>query len=275
MRVLLIGFFILTVQAVSCHAQPESGGTDIAPDLETLLSVHERFVYNVRYGFLNLGEIEVELLPDTTYQGKRVLHMRTVMRSNSSIPFVGRRNVHYQNFFDYSDDKLYSYIFWRDDLHDEEYERYKIVFDREEHLVFFFERGEAQDTLDLIEPASGGDVVFFYSRMFAGLEEPYELPVYIAGERGLVTAFSSSETETRSYDAFPRPVETYKSEGTADIDGPFGFTGRFRSWFTADELRLPVEAHVRVVFGNVKVRLISYEQIEERTTNNISETESR
>src|SRR5690625_5770223 len=38
------------------------------PVLEELLSVRERFVYSVRYSFLNLGEIEVELLPDTTWR---------------------------------------------------------------------------------------------------------------------------------------------------------------------------------------------------------------
>jgi len=234
------------------------------PALEELLSVRERFVYSVRYSFLNLGEIEVELLPDTTWRGEEVMHIRTVMKSGSRIPFVGERHVHYETYFFHDGEQLFAHRFWRDDLHDDEPERTVIEFDRQRDLVYFFDRGEPQDTLDLIEPASGGDLIFYFARLFAGLEEPYDIPVYIDDELGFVTASSGPETETRSYDAFPEPVETFYSEGNADIDGPFGFSGRFKSWFTADELRIPVEAHVRVMFGNVRIRLISYEQSEPR-----------
>lgn len=248
---------------------------DEPPDMEMLMSVHERFVYNVRYGFFNLGEVEVELLQDTTYQGQDVYHMRTMMRSNSSIPFMGTRDVRYQNFFKYNEQWPYSLLFWRDDIHDEEYERYKIEFDREEQKVRFYERGEPQDTLDLVEPASGGDIIFYYARMFAGTDEPFELPVFIENEKGSVTATSSSATERRSYDAFPDPVETYLSEGTADIDGPFGFRGDFKAWFATDDLRVPVETHLRIIFGNVKIRLISYERLDEQAESNFSKAGSR
>lgn len=248
---------------------------DEPPDMEMLTSVHERFVYNVRYGFFNLGEVEVELLQDTTYQGQDVYHMRTMMRSNSSIPFMGTRDVRYQNFFKYNEQWPYSLLFWRDDIHDEEYERYKIEFDREEQKVRFYERGEPQDTLDLVEPASGGDIIFYYARMFAGTDEPFELPVFIENEKGSVTATSSSATERRSYDAFPDPVETYLSEGTADIDGPFGFRGDFKAWFATDDLRVPVETHLRIIFGNVKIRLISYERLDEQAESNFSKAGSR
>lgn len=245
------------------------------PTTEELMSVHERFVFNVRYGFLNLGEVEVELLSDTTYQGKDVMHMRTIMRSNSRIPLVGERDVHYQNFFSYDEEKIYSHLFWRDDMHDEEFERYKIEFDREEQKVRFFEKGEPGDTLALEEPASGGDIIFYFARLFAGTEESYKLPVFIDNEKGYVRADNSPNTEERSYDAFSAPIETYLSEGTADIDGPFGFRGRFKAWFATDDLRLPVEAHVRIIFGNVKIRLISYEQLNESTESDISKAGSR
>lgn len=261
-----ISLFLLLPSASETAAQAErSFEREGPPDMEFLMSVRERFVYNVRYSFINLGQIEVELLPDSTYDGRRVQRMRTIMRSGSGVPFVRNRNVHYNNLFSYNDEGLYSHIFWRDDLHDDEYRRSEILFDRDRQLVYFFERGEPCDTLTLEDPASGGDIIFFYSRLFAGIEEPYTLPVYISRERGEVTASSSPDVETRSYEAFPEPIETYRSEGVADIDGPFGFTGRFRSWFSTDDRRIPVEAHVRVLFGNVRITLVSYEQLEERT----------
>lgn len=233
---------------------------DEPPTMEMMLEAREVFEYEVRYGFFTLGWVDVELLPDTTYNGQKAYHLRTTMRSNSSVPLISKSIVNYENLFQYNEKWPYSFEFWRDDIHDEEYDRVRIIFDRDSSKVHFYERQEFQTSLDLVEPASGGDIIFYYSRMFAGLEEPYRLPAYIENELGYVEARSSSETEMRSYEAFDEDIETYMSEGVADINGPFGFRGRFKSWFSTDDLRIPVEAHVKVIFGNVKVRLINYER---------------
>jgi len=243
-------------------AQELTFDRDEPPTTEMLMNVRETFEYEVRYAFLTLGWVDVELLADTTYNGEKVHHLRTRIRSNRRVPFVGTRIVNYESLFSRSDSTFYSHEFWRDDVHDDIYDKVRVIFDREKEEVRFLEEGEPTDTLTLEEPASGGDIVFFYSRLFAGIEEPYELPVYIEGEMGYLTASSSSKTEIRSYDAFDEDVETYLSEGTADVDGPFGFSGEFKSWFLTDDLRVPVEAHVKVIFGNVRVRLISYEREE-------------
>lgn len=230
------------------------------PTMEMMIDAREEFEYEVRYGPFTLGWVDVELLPDATFEGEKVYHIRTTMRSNSRVPFVGSKEVHYESLFQYNELWPYSFVFWRNDIHDDDYEKLRVEFDRENMEVIFFEQGEVTDTLDLEEPASGGDIIFYYSRMFAGVEEPYTFPVYTENERGDVSANSSPETEMREYKAFEEPVETYLSEGMADIEGPFGFKGSFKSWFSTDDLRVPVEAHVRVIFGNVKIRLISYQR---------------
>ncbi len=74
---------------------------------------------------------------------------------------------------------------------------------------------------------------------------------------------NSSKIEMRKYAPFDGNVETYLSEGTTEnIDGPFGFSGDFRAWFLADDLRVPLEARVKVLFGNAIVRLIEYKREE-------------
>ncbi len=257
----ILALYLAFSGVYSTHAQSEfTYERDNPPTMDMLIEAREVFEFEVSYAFFTLGWVEVELLPDTTYNGETAYHLRTTIRSNRRVPFVGTRIVNYENIFQYNEEYPFSHLFWRDDIHDDEYESALIEFDREKMEVRFFEHGEPADTLELFEPASGGDIIFFYSRMFAGLEQPYKMPVYIENELGYVEASSGSETEYREYDAFDEPVETYLSEGTADIDGPFGFRGRFKSWYSTDDLRIPVEAHVRVIFGNVKVRLISYER---------------
>lgn len=232
----------------------------VAPTMEKIIDAREVFEFEVSYGFMTLGWVDVEILPDTTFNGEHAYHFRTRIRSNNRIPLVGTRIVNYESIFQFNDQWPFSYVFWRDDIHDDDFDRVRVLFDRDEGMVHFYERGEYQESLELEEPASGGDIIFYYSRLFAGLETAYNLPVYTENEKGTVRAESSDRVEYRSYDAFDDPIPTFMSEGTADVEGPFGFRGRFRSWFSTDDLRIPVEAHVRIIFGNVKVRLISYER---------------
>ncbi|TVQ67891.1 MAG: DUF3108 domain-containing protein [Balneolaceae bacterium] len=230
------------------------------PTMEQMIDARERFTYEVTYGFMTLGWIDVQLLPDSTYQGEKAYHLRTAIRSNRRNILAGNRYVNYENLFQYNDDWLFSHVFWRDDIHDDDYDRVRIVFDRSNGMVHFYEYGEYQSSLPIEEPASGGDIIFFFSRLFAGTDQSYAMPAFIENEKGYVRADNSTEIEFRSYDAFEDEIPVYRSEGVADINGPFGFRGSFRAWFSSDELRIPVEAHVRVIFGNVKVRLISYER---------------
>jgi len=256
----IITLISLQLTTVAAFGQELTYDRDEPPTTDMLMNVKETFEYEVRYGFFTLGWVDVEILPDSTFDDRKVHHMRTRIRSNNKIPFVGTRIVNYESLFSHSDTTFYAHEFWRDDIHDEIYDKLRVDFDREEDLVYFLEEGEPTDTLALEEPASGGDIVFYYSRMVAGIDEAYELPVYIEGEKSTITASSSSKTDMRRYDAFEEKVETYYSEGTTDADGPFGFSGKFKSWFMTDDLRIPLEAHVKVIFGNVKVRLISYER---------------
>lgn len=264
LKVLLSKWIVILIMILTLSDANGQGlltyGSDKAPTLEEIIDAREVFEYEVRYGFMTLGWIDVEILPDTTFNGETAYHFRTRIRSNNRILFVGTRIVNYESLIQYNDQWPFSFVFWRDDIHDDDYDRVRVLFDREEGMVHFYERGEYQESLELEEPASGGDIIFYYSRLFAGLETPYELPVYTENEKGTVRAESSDAIEYRSYDAFEEPIPTYLSEGTADVEGPFGFRGSFKSWFSTDDLRVPVEAHVRVIFGNVKVRLISYER---------------
>jgi hypothetical protein len=67
------------------------------PTMEMLLEAREVFEYEVRYGFFTLGWVDVELLPDTTYNGQKAYHLRTTMRSNSSVPLISKSIVNYEN----------------------------------------------------------------------------------------------------------------------------------------------------------------------------------
>lgn len=233
---------------------------DRPPEMAELLEWKEVFTYEVKFGFFRLGTVKTEIVRDTTYQGQRLWWLRTIITSNPGIPFVGKEENHYNTLLVATDSLPYTKVYWRDNVDEKEFDDERYRFDYENEKVYVSEQGKAVDTLKVTEPSSSGQLVFYYSRLFAGTNKDYRLPVYLEREKGYINATNSTTTEVREYEAFEDPVKTYYSEGEADIDGPFGFRGEFKAWYIADDLRIPAEAHAKVWLGNVKVRLIDYKK---------------
>lgn len=233
---------------------------DRPPTMDELLQWKEVFTYEVRYSFFKLGEVQTTILRDTTYNGQKVWWLRTIITSNPGIPFVGKEENHYNTFFVETDSLPYTELYWRDNIDEQEFDDERYEFDYKNEKVYFSEKGIAQDTLALEEPSTSGQLIFYYSRLFAGTDRPYRLPVYLEGEKGYINGTNRSDIEMREYKAFEEPVKTYYSEGDANIDGPFGFRGEYKAWYIADDLRIPAEAHAKVWLGNVRVKLIDYQK---------------
>ena len=264
----ITGFLILCLaggMAFSSGAQAQDSlltydHPDRPPTMEELLQWKEVFTYKVKFGFFKLGEVKTTIIKDTTYQGQKIWWLRTVITSNSGIPFVGEEENHYNTFMVETDSTPYTKLYWRDNVDENEFEAEVYEFDYENEKVYLLEDMTPVDTLALTEPSSSGQLIFYYSRLFAGTNKDYRLPVYLEREKGYIDATNSSKIEKRKYDAFDDPVKTYFSKGDADIDGPFGFRGKFKAWYITDDLRIPAEAHAKVWLGNVKVQLIDYKK---------------
>ncbi|MDZ7756184.1 hypothetical protein [Rhodohalobacter sp.] len=59
-------------------------------------------------------------------------------------------------------------------------------FDRDIGKVYYKEEDDTRDTLDLEDPATSGHLIFYFSRLFAGSEEDYKLPVYVTKKKGYI-----------------------------------------------------------------------------------------
>ncbi|MEX2640348.1 MAG: hypothetical protein WD266_06660 [Balneolales bacterium] len=234
-----------------------------APDVDDIMGVREDFTYEVRYGFFNLGTITINIISDTTYSGQPVRYLFYKILSNRSIPFVGYKERHYHAYMAHNDTTFYELKFWTDSIHDEIYDETIYDYDYPGESVYTFEEGEAVDTLELTEPGGSGPAFFYFARLHAGSGREVDYPIYISHEKGKVELQNYDRIESYSSAAFPGDdVEAVRTRGYADLDGPFGFRGRIDAIFMADELRIPLEARVRVWIGNVVVRLVDYERTE-------------
>ncbi|MCH8496067.1 MAG: DUF3108 domain-containing protein [Balneolales bacterium] len=229
------------------------------PDMTTLLAKKEVLEFSVHYGFMTLGTVTINAVRDTTYNDEPAHTFTTVSKSNPSIPFMGRQERHYLSIFKTKDNALYGLNFWTDNVNKDEFNDSRYVYDYEAGFVYVFEFEEPTDTLALHGPADSGPLLFFLTRLYAGLDKQVDYPIYISNEEGNVQMDFTSTIERRNIPAFGN-VDTFYSSGNADVDGPFGFSGNYKAWHKADDLRVPLEAHVRVWVGNVRVRLQSFER---------------
>ena len=259
---LLLGWVFVNSAIYAQHSYPKDSPNQ--PTMEEIFSVKETFKYEVKYGFFKLGWVEVELLSDTLYDGSLKKHMVTEIRSNSRIPLVGTELDLFHSLFYVNGNGIpVTSYYWKDNTDEDKYKEIIYDFDREQKVVRYKEEDDTRDTLDLVEPATSGQEIFYFSRLYAGSDQNSRLPVYVTKKLGYINMKNSSKIEMRNYAPFDDEVETYLSEGTTEnIDGPFGFSGNFRAWFLADDLRVPLEARVKVLFGNAIVRLIEYKREE-------------
>lgn len=231
-----------------------------APTLSEVMALNEEFLYHVSYGFFHLGEVRVIMHKDTVYNGEPAILFENRMKANASLPFVGYKEEHFKSFLTWDGEKLIEQYFFVDDLDDNKPKEIEYIFDYELNKVICKKSGVVKDTLDLKDGASGGDIIFMLSRIHAYENGEYQMPVYVNFSEGPLTAATTKIGEKRSYKAFTEDILTIKSQGVAKFEGPFGFSGKFTSWFAADSTRIPLEAHAKVWIGNVKVRLERYKR---------------
>ena len=232
------------------------------PTIDSLFQYKEVFTFEVKYGFLHLGEVEVSLMPDSLFRGMMHKHLVTKIVSNPKIPFIGTEIDHFHSLFTVNENGLpVTSYYWKDNIDENIYKDIEYDFDRDNNYVTYKEEDLTRDTLELEEPATAGHVIFLFSRLFAGTEVDNSMIVYVTKRKGYIHFDNGVELEKRNYKPWNEPVNTFLTTGyTENIDGPFGFSGKFRAWFLNDELRVPLEARVKVLFGNALVRLIDYKK---------------
>lgn len=265
----LFALYASTPRMASAQTIPGTpvDSTVITPlSIQELVELQETFRYQVEYGFLTLGEVVVEGRVHTKAEKDTMgtpsdYRLTMTIYGNESIPIVGKREVRFTSLFDLEkQNQLVERRFWRDDLHNGEFERSLIEFDHARDSVRFFDRGEAEAVLPLVQPAVGGSLVFYASRLAAGYQDPYSLNVFIENEQADLDAATQEPAKPRKVPALEGDVMAWFSEGTTNIKGPFGFSGGFKSWFTTEPERVPLEAWVKIFVGNVKITLQSYQR---------------
>lgn len=249
---LLAGVSIFLAAAAAFN----SPGNNPGPELGAMFDAREQFTYEVRYGFMRLGNVYVSSR-DTLVNGEPLLHTIAVIQSNAGIPLMGSRRYEYHSLLAKNDSTVWAKRFWVDNIHRGRFPEYGYTFDYELGHIIVEKHDTPTDTLELPTKLDGGPALFFVGRKHAGTGSEIDFPIFIDEEVAIVNIRSTLERDRiRSAYHNNQMRDVYLSFGNANINGPFGFNGRFESRYDTGEWRLPIEARVSVWIGNVRINLV-------------------
>lgn len=220
----------------------------------------EELVYNVRYTFIDLGQVKIRTLKKVQTPEYTAYHSIANINSYKGIPFVDLAATYESDM----DSSVYSHTFVGKDKEGKvwNFARYKFEYDKKRVLI---DRGrkdtlvERRDTMEVDRHLQDGLSLFFYARDQLFSARRMNVPCLVAEKKvSTYIDFSRQERKSVDLDAVDYPVDVVGFDGTAEFVGIYGLTGDFEGWFSNDEARIPIVAKMKVIIGSVTLELISW-----------------
>ncbi len=231
------------------------------PDVQGVLCEGEELVYNVRYGFIDLGQVRIRTLARADVLGNHTIHTKALIDSYSGVPFVDLHAI----FESWIDSLMFSRRFVGKSKEGKSWEYSRYIFDYDANRVLV-EGGrrdtlvERRDTLAAEGKFQDGLSLFFFARDKLTSGRKMNIPCLIKEEK--VNTYIDFENKRTSVevDAVDYPVDVIEFAGTAEFVGIFGLTGDFDGWFSNDSARVPIMAKMKVIIGNITIELMGWKR---------------
>ena len=219
----------------------------------------EELVYNVRYGFIDLGQVRIRTVSAQREGGTVVYDGKGIIDSYPKVPFVDLHAVYESRI----DSAVYSrgFVGRQKDNGQWDVARYTFDYPAKRVLITTGVNDSVvakRDTLGVETPYQDGLSLFFYARkqLFSGAQ--LRVPTLIKEQKVNTTIDFKGEHGTVDLDAVDYPVDVVRFDGNMDFVGIFGLTGAFEGWFSNDDARVPIQAKMKVLIGSVTVELMKW-----------------
>jgi hypothetical protein len=249
---------VLLLFAVAGMSIPHSSqsGSANAPPSKVLLE-GEELVYNVRYGFIDLGQVKIV----TKGKTRGGYHAQATIQSYSGVPFVSLLAIYETTI----DSAMYSRDFFARTVEngDQQFARYTFQYDKKRVVMELGSRDsvvEHRDTVSLETFYHDGLSLFFFAReqLFSG--QMMNIPTFVREKKATTTIDFKRSHRSVETDFIDYPVDVIGFDGNAGFVGVFGLTGDFEGWFSNDEARVPIKANMKVIIGSVTLELVSWKR---------------
>ncbi len=226
-------------------------------------TVGEELVYSVKWSFISLGKLKLQVLSADSLDGRKVYHCRIRIDSNPSVPFV---NIHdmYDSFIDAQD--FYSHIFLSYEQKDDHviYTRYDFNYNSQTVRMRMEKRtGENSETLldstaVLHQKVQDSLSLLYFARAMAKNQKNSDITVF---------AFNRVDTTRINFTGRKEKVEIHDSDMSGYfLDGRLKFVGiagvkeDFKGWFSRDAQSVPLKAYMKAFVGSVRLEIEDWQK---------------
>jgi hypothetical protein len=251
MRVVLLAVLLGVAGTARAQGQP--------PPPDRVFVEGEELVYNVRYGFIDLGQVRIKITGTVHGKSSLAFEGKAFIDSYPKVPFVDLHAI-YESLIDSG---MFSRRFlgrqkengqWDFSRYNFDYPDKRVLIEVGTHDSVIVKR----DTLALGTAYHDGLSLFFYARrkLFSG--EKVNVPAVIKEQKVTTSIDFKVEHTSVDLDAVDYAVDVVRFDGNMDFVGIFGLTGGFEGWFSNDEARVPIQAKMKVLIGSVTMELMKW-----------------
>jgi hypothetical protein len=218
----------------------------------------ETLIYSVSWMFLRIGTITIQTAPvpeDPDY-----IKVSMLVESNPDLFFlwikeynetlIDLRNCMSKEYFgryERSDGDLIIKVFYNEE------EKFAVYTAYDEGLKSFTVHDTVFNSVRYVD----GPSLFFFTRIHSGSDAVYNVPTIIDAKINNTRLVFTKDRSSVEVDAFPHPVKARKYYGYADWEGGSSqkLSGDFSGWISDDESAIPLYSEVKVLIGNLKIKL--------------------
>lgn len=220
----------------------------------------EELTYKVKWAFIRLGTLRLHICDTLTIHNQKLYHIKCYIDSNPTLFFVNHHTVA-ESFFSESL-KVYYFSYIEEDEGVTYQAEYTLDHTTGMVSIQLTDTSNADNTIRKVIPFTGnvqdGTSLIYYARVHAEKKETHTVP-YLADEsQDVVTLVFKGLNGLKQVDAFRKKSPAYFLEGEVHNKGIAGLSGDFKGWFSADSLRLPLMAKMKVFIGSVSLTLEDY-----------------
>lgn len=221
------------------------------------LEVGEEIIYVVKYSFIELGKVKLQILSKEEKDGKVFYKTKVYMDSNPGIPFVNLHQI-YESYFNQQNCSDY----FRATEKEKNYVKFTEYFFQYEKNQIHVKKGKfnpfqiwTDSTAKIKTNYQDGLSLFYYARLNTGQKKSVDIPCFVT-EKFETTRINFYNTiEKISIDAVDYDISCTKLDGYTTFVSVFGLTGKFEGWFTNDQYAVPVLAKMKVIIGDITLEL--------------------
>jgi hypothetical protein len=250
---------VFLFSAVSLREVTSAQAASVPPS--HVLVEDEELVYNVRYTFIDLGQVKIRVLKKVQTADYSAYHAIANINSYKGVPFVDLAAIYESDI----DSTVYSHAFIGKSKEKKawDFSRYKFEYDNKRVLIDKGRRDtivERRDTMMIDRHLQDGLSLFFYARdqLFSG--KRMNIPCFVTEQKVNTYIDFRRERKSVDLDAVDYPVDVIGFDGTAEFVGIYGLTGDFEGWFSNDDARIPIVAKMKVIIGSVTLELVSWKR---------------